>query len=82
MKNSDNRPRLSADEICDINKRFVDEAARFKLLYRCEDCVHVLVESLECTLGYPNDVLTSGDHQALDGGGQFVFCKDFEVNDG
>jgi hypothetical protein len=70
-----------ADEIERMNRQFMDEAARYDLLYRCQDCVHVRGDTLRCSLGYPNEALVRSEGRALDDEGEFLFCKDFELDD-
>ena len=59
-------------------EEFRRERERFRLAYRCPDCVHVVPGELRCSLGYPNRTLLVAD-EYLEEGGQFVFCKYFEV---
>jgi hypothetical protein len=50
------------------------EAARFGLLYRCEDCAYFEQERGTCSHGYPTDP----HRKSLDG--EFiVFCKEFDA---
>lgn len=63
-----------------LNERFRQEVERYHLVYRCSDCVHCDVETLRCTLGYPNEMLAKGEVRGLWDGGKFVFCKDFELD--
>ena len=59
--------------------RFREERERFRLAWRCDDCVHVVPATLACSLEYPNRTLLEADHY-LEAGGNFVFCKYFEVS--
>ena len=72
---------LSGPEIDEVNERFRVEAGRYGLRYRCQDCVHVRPRDLSCVLGYPNGMLATGPVRALDGSGEYVFCKDFELGE-
>lgn len=54
--------------------RFVEQAERYALRYRCEDCG--LFDALRgCAHGYP----TERHRQAESSSDRVVFCKDFEV---
>jgi hypothetical protein len=81
MKKGPPRPRPKPEELTAINEQFKDEVDRYKLVYRCQDCVHFRPDNGRCVLGYPNDVLSMGEIRALDERGQFVFCKDFALED-
>jgi len=74
--------RLPPPEVASINVQFREEQQRFDLRYRCGDCIHLLRPGVTCGLGYPNEELASGEVRALDEGGRFLFCKDFELEDG
>ncbi len=52
--------------------RFLDEAARFALRHRCDDCVHFDDAGAVCGHGYP-----TAEHR--DGRRLVVFCKEFEL---
>ncbi len=66
--------------------RFRRERDAFRLRFRCPDCVHARSRPSSpganaiwsCTLGYPNDTLMAAEG-FLEGSGQFVFCKYFEL---
>ena len=60
-------------------RRFKEERARFRLLYRCQDCVYHVPGTNECSMGFPNKTLLESERY-LEESGQFVFCKYFEVN--
>ena len=79
MKKAPPRPAPPADEIVRINRQFRAEAEAYALEYRCRTCIHVHSGTVDCSLGYPNEVLAEGEVRALDEGGQFVFCKDWEL---
>ncbi len=81
MKKGPTQRNLGADEIAAANERFREEAERYGLAYRCQQCVHLRPEGVRCALGYPNEMLALGEVRALDGKGMFVFCKDFELDD-
>jgi hypothetical protein len=58
--------------------RYRDDRDRFRLVFRCTDCVHVVPSTRACSFGFPNrDLLEADSH--LDEAGYFVFCKYFEV---
>jgi hypothetical protein len=59
--------------------RFREERTRFRLSYRCPDCVHVVPGTRACSLEYPNRNLLESEH-FLQEDGNFVFCKYFEVS--
>ena len=80
MKKAPPRPAPPADEIVRINQQFRAEAETYALEYRCGACIHVHPGNGGCSLSYPNEVLTHGEVRALDDDGQFVFCKDWELD--
>ena len=82
MKKSYNRAPLTPEQIQAQNRVFREEVETYSFLYRCSDCVHVDPATLACSLGYPNGELARGEVRALDEDGQFLFCKDFELQDG
>lgn len=53
-----------------------DEAARFSLRFRCQDCAHFDPGARACSGGYP-----SAPHRdvALEADATLVFCKQFEL---
>ena len=53
-----------------------DEAARYRLRFTCEHCVHFVPERAACAHGYP-----AAPHHALDLAALDVleFCKEFEL---
>jgi hypothetical protein len=57
-----------------IDARLRDEASRFQLRYRCDDCVHFDAARERCTHGYP----TAPHRVGLDGE-VLVFCKEFDA---
>jgi hypothetical protein len=58
----------------EVDSRLRDEAERFQLRYRCEDCVHFEGEGNLCSHGYP----TEPHRQSLLR--PFVFfCKEHEM---
>jgi len=69
------------DRVAAANERFRQEAECYGLAYRCQQCIHLRPEGTLCALGYPNEMLAHGEVRALDDGGKFVFCKDFELDD-
>ncbi len=79
-----NRRIVTSDpaEIAARNEGFRREVAEFDLVYRCDSCIHVRGEEHSCIFDYPNEMLVRGDVQALDDNGEWVFCKDFEIQDG
>lgn len=56
----------------DVDQRLRDEAERFQLRFRCEDCVHF--EGETCSHGYP----TEPHRQSLVAPIVF-FCKEHEM---
>jgi hypothetical protein len=71
--------RPSREAIRSRNAIFREEAARFRLVYRCGDCAHVVASSGACSLGYPNARLRHSEN-AVEDDGQFMFCKYFEAD--
>ena len=59
-----------------VNARFVLEAARSSLSFRCDDCAHFDDDRERCTHGYPVEPHRPGP---LTVGGVIVFCKEFEL---
>lgn len=60
---------------------FLQERKLYAFKYQCQDCVHSrsLEGSIFCTFGYPNEDLMQSE-TFLESGGQFVFCKYFELS--
>lgn len=59
-----------------VDTRLRDEAARFHLRFRCEECAHFSPEDGRCGNGYPTAPHRGVDlsvAQALE------FCKEFEL---
>ena len=81
MKQAFPRPRPGPDEVIEINRSFQVEARKYGLRFRCADCVHGVSSGLNCSLRFPNAVLAEGVVRALDDRGEYVFCKDFELQD-
>jgi len=81
MRKAPKERRLSVEELTSINRQFRREVDSYGLVYRCQDCIHVRHETLDCVLGYPNEMLALGEVRALDERSQYVFCKDFELED-
>lgn len=59
-----------------VEARFQQDCRGFSLQYQCTDCVHV-DRSGQCSLGWPNQRLLSG--QILWRDGIPNFCKAFEA---
>lgn len=59
-------------------KRFKLEREKYRLVYRCNDCVHHVAGTDKCSMDFPNQVLLESERY-LEESGQFVFCKYFEV---
>ncbi len=74
------RPEDLAD-VDGVNRRFAAEVARHDLRYRCEDCVHVVGDTGDCSLEWPNPLLR-GPVEAISADGRLVFCKFFEMGEG
>jgi hypothetical protein len=53
-----------------------DEAARFRLVFTCEDCAHYAAETSTCANGYPNAAHRS---IVLARTREIEFCKEFEL---
>lgn len=51
-----------------------EEAARFGLKFRCDDCVHFIAERERCAHGYPTE-----DHRRTLDAPFVVFCKELEI---
>ncbi|MBM4354796.1 MAG: hypothetical protein FJ109_13575 [Deltaproteobacteria bacterium] len=81
MKKGPTRRDSSPERVAAANERFREEAERYGLAYRCQQCIHLRPEGVQCALGYPNEMLALGEVRALDEEGRFVFCKDFELDD-
>ncbi len=58
--------------------RFREEAARWRLQWRCADCVYVCPSNLRCSLKWPNAALLPADPDVLDSADVPIFCKAFE----
>ena len=71
-------PHTNAQAISDANRAFAEQAERFDLRFRCDDCLHVVPSELSCSLGYPNSML-KGAIRAVDERGYYTFCKYFEL---
>jgi len=57
---------------------FKAERKQFMLAYRCPDCLYVSADKLSCSLEYFNCMLMNFE-EYFEEGGQFVFCKYFEL---
>jgi len=55
-----------------VDERLRQEAERFRLRFRCDDCVHF--DGRSCTHGYPTD-----DHRRTLDDPFIVFCKELEI---
>lgn len=79
-----NRRIVTSDpvEIAARNKGFREDVLKYDLVYRCGRCIHVRGEEQVCVFNYPNEMLVGGEVRALDEHGEWVFCKDFELQDG
>lgn len=60
-------------------EQFLMERERYNLYYRCQDCIHAIPDTFQCSLGYPNTILRESEH-FLENSGEFIFCKYFEVD--
>jgi hypothetical protein len=58
---------------------FRREALVHALRFRCQHCVHVVPDEGRCSLGYPNDMMTTPDLRCMDDAGRWIFCKYFEL---
>ncbi len=79
-----NRRIVTSDpiEIATRNEGFRRDVEKYDLVYRCGDCIHVRGEEQSCVFNYPNEMLIRGEVRALDENGEWVFCKDFQLQDG
>jgi hypothetical protein len=79
-----NRRIVTTDpaEIAMRNASFQADVERYHLVYRCDRCIHVRGDENRCLFNYPNQMLATGPVRALDDQGEWVFCKDFELQDG
>jgi hypothetical protein len=62
--------------ITPVDARLRDEAARYALRFRCEECAHFAPEHAACGNGYPTE-----PHRGvqLDRRISLEFCKEFEL---
>jgi len=75
-------PNLSGGlPVGEVNARFLVDAERWALRYRCADCAHVRRDG-RCSFGWPNAVLRTEPFVALDPRGEPQFCKSFEPDEG
>lgn len=51
-----------------------DEAARFALRFRCDDCAYFAPELATCSHGFP-----TAEHRLPLAAEEVVFCKEFEL---
>lgn len=56
-----------------VDARLREEAERFQLRFRCDDCVHF--DGEKCTHGYP----TEPHRRSLTTDAFVVFCKELEL---
>ena len=79
-----NRRIVTSDpaEIASRNEGFRRDVEKYGLLYRCDSCIHVRGTEQSCVFNYPNEMLVRGAVRALDENGEWVFCKDFQLQDG
>ena len=59
-----------------VDQRLRDEARRYALKFRCEDCVHFDPAREACSEGYPSE---PHRQRELVLGEALLFCKHFEV---
>lgn len=71
---------MNEDERDEVNSRFREEAARYDLRFRCEDCDHFAPRTGRCSLEFLPGPLCTPDVRALDEDGEAVFCKYFELS--
>ena len=57
-----------------VDAQLRDEAKRFLLRYRCDDCAHFDAEGARCVHGYPTE-----EHRRGIDADVIVFCKEFEL---
>ncbi len=59
-----------------VDERLRSEAARFRLRFRCEECVHFCPERAACANGYPVE-----PHRGIEMAEcrKLEFCKEFEL---
>ena len=64
-----------------VDARFLEEAARFRLSFRCEACAHFAPDTGACGNGYPNaahrELALGAEHSEIR---ELVFCKEFELS--
>jgi hypothetical protein len=79
-----NRRIVTSDpeEIARRNEGFREDVEKYGLVYRCDSCIHVRGAEQTCLFNYPNEMLVRGEVRALDENGEWVFCKDFQLQDG
>ncbi len=64
-----------------VNARFLLDAERWNLRYRCADCAHVRRDG-RCSFGFPNHALRREPFVAVADGGVPQLCKSFEADQG
>jgi hypothetical protein len=57
-----------------VDARLREEARRFLLKHRCDDCGHFDPDSARCVHGYPTE-----EHRRDVESDEIVFCKEFEL---
>ena len=72
---------LQGREREDVCREFLEDAQRWRLLYRCDDCTFVCLDGA-CSLGWPNRELRAEPFEVVDQAGIAQFCKAFEPADG
>ncbi len=72
---------LQGRDRASVCREFLEDAARWRLIYRCSDCAFVCRDGL-CSLGWPNRELQAEPFEVVDAAGIAQFCKAFEPEDG
>jgi hypothetical protein len=66
-----------------VDARLLEEAARLRFRFACEDCAHFSAEDERCTFGYPaaprRAVLDPGADVKRGGAAFLELCKAFEL---
>jgi hypothetical protein len=62
----------------EMNARFREDVARFRLVFTCEQCGNWQPEAQACSILYPTEPHRQATVDKLNDGDRLYFCKMFE----
>ncbi len=72
-------PKPNPMELVVVHEEFLEEAERFNLCFRCDDCAHFDRGGDSCSFGHPTAAMRDGSTWVLGPRGGWMFCKEFEL---